>query len=250
MKNNDFFERLYLGYQAEHLVAGQLFGAGFEALKLPADFGFDLMITSQRHTKMGSKSKTARELDKPYLLQVKSRISKEEKQILNKNGRYENSFEFQIKASEYNLMKSDKNSFLVLVCYLPSDDALLFNPVACVWLCGVQLEALKKENFLIEKKYCDSIKYSLTLYFLSKPMVNKVDYLKNLKDDDVINERAYNKLIKDLPDFIPRAWNAKSYCSLIQKKRDGTKGENSTGKILSVDHLDLSKIKPTTRSLA
>ncbi len=41
----EFFERLYRGFEAEHYVAGKLFSAGYEAFKLPADFGFDLMVT-------------------------------------------------------------------------------------------------------------------------------------------------------------------------------------------------------------
>ena len=35
----EFFERLYRGFEAEHYVAGKLFSVGYEAFKLPADFG-------------------------------------------------------------------------------------------------------------------------------------------------------------------------------------------------------------------
>jgi hypothetical protein len=39
-----FFESLYKGFEAEHYVAGKLFSVGYEAFKLPGDFGFDLIV--------------------------------------------------------------------------------------------------------------------------------------------------------------------------------------------------------------
>jgi hypothetical protein len=36
----EFFESLYKGFEAEHYVAGKLFSVGYEAFKLPGDFGF------------------------------------------------------------------------------------------------------------------------------------------------------------------------------------------------------------------
>ncbi len=53
----NFFDRLYLGFEAEYYIMGQLYSAGFEAFKLPADFGFDLMVTNQKESSLGSAQK-------------------------------------------------------------------------------------------------------------------------------------------------------------------------------------------------
>ena len=43
-----FWDRLYKGLGAEYFITGELFMAGYEAFKLPADFGLDLIVTSQK----------------------------------------------------------------------------------------------------------------------------------------------------------------------------------------------------------
>jgi hypothetical protein len=68
----EFFERLYRGFEAEHYVAGKLFSVGYEAFKLPADFGFGLMVTNQKEQSMGPHQK-GRLQEPPFAVQVKSR---------------------------------------------------------------------------------------------------------------------------------------------------------------------------------
>ena len=49
----EFYESLYKGFEAEYYVAGKLFSAGYEAFKLPGDFGFDLIVTNQKEQTKG-----------------------------------------------------------------------------------------------------------------------------------------------------------------------------------------------------
>jgi len=71
----EFFEKLYRGFEAEHCAAGKRFAVGYEAFKLPADFGFDLMVTNQKEQSMGPYQK-GRLHEPPFAVQVKSRSLK------------------------------------------------------------------------------------------------------------------------------------------------------------------------------
>jgi hypothetical protein len=71
-QNLQFFDRLYQGFEAEYMVAATMFGAGFEAFKLPGDFGFDLLVSNQLHAlpnTLAAKSDVQRPLF-PYSLPI------------------------------------------------------------------------------------------------------------------------------------------------------------------------------------
>src|SRR4030042_1700389 len=68
----EFFESLYKGFEAEYYVAGKLFSVGYEAFKLPGDFGFDLIVTNQKELSMGPRQK-GRLIEPPFAIQVKCR---------------------------------------------------------------------------------------------------------------------------------------------------------------------------------
>jgi hypothetical protein len=68
----EFFEGLYKGFEAEYYVAGKLFSVGYEAFKLPGDFGFDLIVTNQKEQSIGPPRK-GRLLEPPFAVQVKCR---------------------------------------------------------------------------------------------------------------------------------------------------------------------------------
>jgi hypothetical protein len=68
----EFFEGLYKGFEAEYYVAGKLFSVGYEAFKLPGDFGFDLIVTNQKEQSIGPRQE-GRLLEPPFAVQVKCR---------------------------------------------------------------------------------------------------------------------------------------------------------------------------------
>lgn len=68
--DNKFFDRLYKGYSAESFITGQLFENGFEAFRLPADFGLDIVVTNQ-FKKLNSQESYDDSF--PFGLQVKSK---------------------------------------------------------------------------------------------------------------------------------------------------------------------------------
>lgn len=78
----DFYDNLYFGLGYEYHAAGHLWRLGWEAYKIDADFGFDLLVYNQgRRTHKAEKDK------KPYLFQVKAaRIQEWETSYSRKTG--------------------------------------------------------------------------------------------------------------------------------------------------------------------
>lgn len=87
-KKMEFFDRLYLG---------------FEAFKLPADFDFDILVTNQKEQFLKSNIKK-RNIQPPYALQVKYRRIKETDFYDGPNGRPEARVNFPIKKQDVDLI--------------------------------------------------------------------------------------------------------------------------------------------------
>ncbi len=109
--NNNFFDRLYKGYAAENFITGQLFENGFEAFRLPADFGVDLVVTNQ-FKKL--KNKGIDDESFPFGLQVKSRRLRESDTLQGPNGRNEYQFYYLIKNDEITVLKEFPNGSMSL----------------------------------------------------------------------------------------------------------------------------------------
>jgi len=50
----EFFQSLYKDFEADHYIAGKLFSVGYEAFKLPGDFGFYLNSQIKKDKPIGS----------------------------------------------------------------------------------------------------------------------------------------------------------------------------------------------------
>jgi hypothetical protein len=250
MNRSAFFDRLYFGFQAEHLVAGQLFGAGFEAFKLPADFGFDLMVTSQRQKSLGSASELKINQDNPYVVQVKSRRVSPDSVSVGPNRRPQFAISFQIKSSEYDLLVEEPNSFLVLVSYLPSMSLVALPPTLCVWLCGPQLALLKEKSYLSEEKSRSTTLFRLDIVARLKPRQAREELLTQLRDKGQITVEGFAALEKALPEMLDLNWDASEYVSLLRHPWIPSEGKfegvKNVAKTLHSKHLDLSRIHPDT----
>jgi len=127
--SNDFFDRLYKGYVAENFITRQLFEYGFEAFRLPADFGIDLVVTNQ-FNKLNKK-----EIDDnsfPFGFQVKSRRLKESKLSEGANGRYEYRFDYSITHKEIKTLQEFPNSALAFVFVVPFGHSIKNIYVFCI----------------------------------------------------------------------------------------------------------------------
>jgi hypothetical protein len=116
----EFFEKLYKGFEAEHYVTGKLFSVGYEAFKLPADFGFDLMVTNQKEQSIGHRPE-GRLLDPPFAVQVKSRSLRSSDFHPAASGRDEAHVSISIKKETLDLLVSAKRNFLVVVLFVQGD---------------------------------------------------------------------------------------------------------------------------------
>jgi hypothetical protein len=173
-----FFDRLYLGFEAEYLVASSLFGAGLEAFKLPGDFGFDLLVSQQLdvlRTQPLQKPSCGNRAAFPYALQVKSRRARaDDVRFADGSERRELETTFVLKKHEYDLLISSDNAFLVGVPFLPSDERLLSARSLSFWLGGKQLLAMYERGYLSESlDESRQIRLTLHVVFRLLPMLSR-----------------------------------------------------------------------------
>ncbi|NGY86935.1 hypothetical protein F6Y05_21430 [Bacillus megaterium] len=147
-KEKDFAMRLYKGFVAEYHLIAELFRIGLEGLKLPGDFGFDVMSTYQRKSLYeGALVNTVR------FFQVKSRWIKEtDYKYDQESKRVRIKFFITIK----NMMKLVHNKEAYLVLYFM--DEANGKVIRSFWLSNYHLDQLLAESYIKieeinEKKY-------------------------------------------------------------------------------------------------
>lgn len=210
----DFFTRLYRGFEAEHFVAGKLFGCGLEALKMPGDFGFDLLVDNQMERALKSQQ-SARVTAFPYAIQVKSRKISERRRKMN-GSRWEYRVNFDISTAEYELLVSHPASFLVCVALsgygLPSAEVDYF------WLSGQQVRALKDSLYFLPKTGTDGKDYlRLQAVVRERNSQAKKDVIAGVLDrigDSVDASKVKEYLSAALPSRIESNDNSSEYISL------------------------------------
>lgn len=211
----DFFDRLYLGFEAEYYVMGLLYGAGLEAFKLPADFGFDLMVTNQKELSV-SKNQKQRENKPPYALQIKSRRLIAKDFYNGPNGRQSADITFSLSAKELNLLLETSNSYLVCVLFLATEANSLHKRTFSFWLESSHVKALLSRGYIQldenmpEKKDGYFIKTNIRLMPMQK--VDKI--LENLVSKGNLTKEGEQILAKCLPAEVPVKDNAHEYISL------------------------------------
>ncbi|MBJ7298009.1 MAG: hypothetical protein JHC73_17265, partial [Dolichospermum sp.] len=143
--DNKFFDRLYKGYSAESFITGQLFENGFEAFRLPADFGIDLVVTNQ------FKKLNSQEIYDdffPFGLQVKSRRLKQSDILPGPNGRNKYQFHYLLKNDEIRTLKEFSNSAYVFVFIIPPGFSMKNIYSFCIH--SNEIDNMIKHKFFIE----------------------------------------------------------------------------------------------------
>ncbi|MDQ1147026.1 hypothetical protein QE429_003853 [Bacillus sp. SORGH_AS 510] len=141
-KEKDFAMSLYKGFVAEYHLIAELFRIGFEGIKLPGDFGFDVMSTHQRKTLYESTV-----VNTVRFFQVKSRWLNET------DYRYEldtRKTRKKFYVSTRNMMKlvNEKEAFLVLYFLDINNGGIVSN----FWLSSYHLRQLLAENYITIEK--------------------------------------------------------------------------------------------------
>ncbi|MEI2428853.1 hypothetical protein RDV84_24875 [Lysobacter yananisis] len=209
-----FFDRLYRGYSAEHWISGELFARSFEAFRLPADFGFDLVVTNQLKA---SKGEVEHADVFPFAFQVKSRWVTAEQINTGANNRPQAEFAYRLKQSELELLEGHRNSAIAFVFYLtPQMQAPRMFVVH-----SRDLGTLKSDGFLREVK--DG--FELLVRFHDLPLIGRDELIEELAKADHLSPEGMNKLRAKLPEWLPSTWNAHPYFCLAKDAEDGGKRE-------------------------
>lgn len=196
--------RLYSGLEFEYYVASKLWGLGYEAMKLPIDFGFDLIVYNQKKQTVNKEVP----LKKPYLLQVKScKIQENHIRTEEINAgpykTYHAAFYFNEK--EIERIIEEPTAFVIFVFALDSEPTEIINTV---WLNSKQFRQIyEKDNKVHFAADDDKKKLKLTMVTVGaadkKPelieLVTKLNsYLKDKKECGEINElRELSKRFKE-----------------------------------------------------
>jgi hypothetical protein len=237
--NNDFFDKLYRGYSAESFITGQLFEYGFEAFRLPADFGIDLVVTNQ-FKKL--KSKGIYDNSFPFGFQVKSwRLQESDALKGSQHGiqqRKEYRFYYLISHKEIKALQEFSNSALAFVFIMPFGCSIRNIYAFCIH--SREIEKMIQNQFFINCTYKDEKYYKLNVCFRSLSQHNRKAFIDEMVNENLIDKKAADFLEKNLPQNFPSNWNEKEGLYLRRKSY----AKNSKDQLVNesiVSNYDFSK---------
>lgn len=214
----EFFERLYRGFEAEHYVSGKLFSVGYEAFKLPADFGFDLIVTNQKEQSMGPCQK-GRLLEPPFAVQVKSRSLRSSDFQTAASGRDEAQVSVSIKKEDLDLLVSTKRNFLVVVLFVQGDASKFENRAIHFWVGSGHVNSLLERGYFLPDE-ADRRVRNLMCSLRMLPMLSLGDILDSLVSQNHLTQEGKRILASELPERVPRNWDASEYVALARRARN------------------------------
>ena len=216
----EFFERLYRGFEAEHYVAGKLFSVGYEAFMLPADFGFDLIITNQKERSRGPRLR-GRLLEPPFALQIKSRQLMSSDFQPSTSGRDEAEVSISIKNEDLDLLVSTNYSFLVIVLFIQGDAKRFEDRTIHFWFSSAHVNALIERGYFLPDEKDRRVR-KLMCGLRMFPMLVVEPLLDTLVSQNHLTEEGRRILLSEIPERVPRTWSASEYVALARKARDKT----------------------------
>ena len=135
--------KFYYGNAGENFLLSSLSRRGYDAFKLPVDYGFDIM--AMNHRQVGSEN------PKIYFFQVKTRTLRTEDRYDTQSGR--KAYDFTIRLSGYTLTLMENSPNRAVIVYVYSEEGRsrelerADSPSFCFWLSGKDLVAL--QDFVI-----------------------------------------------------------------------------------------------------
>lgn len=136
MRNAKTMSYLYSGLGYEYYTASLLWRMGYEAYKMDADFGFDVMAYNQKDRSFnGDRKKT------PYLFQVKMRrIYEFETKISDAGKRFISRQNFEFNKEDFERLLGEENAYLV--CFFVDATGDKEKIVGSFWLNNYQIKSL------------------------------------------------------------------------------------------------------------
>jgi len=214
----EFFESLYKGFEAEHYVAGKLFSVGYEAFKLPGNFGFDLIVTNQKEISMGPRQE-GRLIEPPFAIQVKCRSLRSSDFQTAASGRDEARVSISMKKEDLDLLIGAKRNFLVIVLFVQGDASRFEDRTVHFWLGSDHVSALLERGYFIPDE-ADRRVRNLMCSLRMFPMLSVGDILDSLMSQNHLTHEGKRILASELPDRVPRNWNASEYVALTRRTKD------------------------------
>jgi hypothetical protein len=214
----EFFESLYKGFEAEHYVAGKLFSVGYEAFKLPGDFGFDLIVTNQKEQSMGPRQK-GRLIEPPFAVQVKCRSIRSSDFQTTASGRDEARVSISMKKDHLDLLVGEKRNFLVIVLFVEGDANRFEDRTVHFWIGSDHVNGLLERGYFIPDEVDRRVRklmFSLRMF----PMLSIGDILDSLISQNHLTQEGKRILASELPERVPRNWKASEYVALARRARN------------------------------
>jgi hypothetical protein len=215
----EFFEGLYKGFEAEYYVAGKLFSVGYEAFKLPGDFGFDLIVTNQKEQSIGPRQE-GRILEPPFAVQVKCRTLRPSDFKTSASSRDEARGSISIKKEHLDLLIGAERNFLVVVLFVQGDARRFEQRTVHFWLGSNHVNALLEQGYFMPDE-SDRRKRILMCSLRMLPMLSVEDILDDLISKNHLTQEGKRILTSELPKRVPKNWNASEYVALAKSAKDG-----------------------------
>ncbi|MEZ2318065.1 MAG: hypothetical protein ACBR15_03550 [Microcoleus sp.] len=233
--NSDFFDKLYRGYSAENFITAQLFEYGFEAFRLPADFGIDLVATNQ-FKKL--KSKKNYDNSFPFGFQVKSFRLQQRHTLKGPNDRKEYQFFYSITRENLETLQEYPNSALAFVFMIPFGYSIKNIYVFCIH--STEIDNMIEKQFFIEDFNSKKPSYNLNVCFRTFPHENRENLISEMVNKNLIDQYGVKFLKDKLPEHFPKNWKAKEGLYLC-RKHYGKNPPNSLVNRAIVTNYDFSK---------
>jgi hypothetical protein len=215
----EFFEGLYKGFEAEYYVAGKLFSVGYEAFKLPGDFGFDLIVTNQKEQSIGPPQE-GRILEPPFAVQVECRSLRPSDFQTSSSGRDEARISISIKKEHLDLLIGAKRNFLVVVLFVEGGSNKFEDRTVHFWFGSDHVNALLEWGYFMPDE-ADRRVRNLMCSLRMFPMLCVGDILDGLVSQKHLTQDGKRILASELPERVPRTWKASEYVALAKRAKDG-----------------------------
>jgi hypothetical protein len=167
---------------------------------------------------MGPRQK-GRLLEPPFAVQVKCRSLKSSDFERTASGRDEAKVSVWMKKEKLDLLISAKRNFLVIVLFVQGDARRFEDRTVHFWLGSDHINALLERGYFIPDE-SDRRKRNLICSLRMLPMLSVGEILNSLVSQNHLTQEGKRILASELPDRVPRNWNASEYVALARKARN------------------------------
>lgn len=212
-KDDSFWNNLYMGLAYEHYTVAALWSMGYEAFKIDADFGFDILAYNQKERTFSDGKE--RDLS-PYVFQVKSRHIKDWETKEQMSGeRKTTRVEIKIKKEYWRRMLEEEKSYLV--CYFVEEKKGAMDEIfGILWLSSYQLNRLEEHFFGCDDKD-ENVVVKLEISSNAGTKGKCQEFMEEIEEEyeDIADFKEWKKLKRWIDKSSMTNNNSESYMKLI-----------------------------------